>query len=166
MVRWWTAKKNFWTYLAVLNLAPGTFWDWVQKQKTNLDFQRIFDNLLANISFPTTFMNALIIFLAIYQSQSKHSRLVLQNIFFKKNFMAPFYGRDSNVSRIQSHYEETVHFLPLGPQGYLVLISSISKDWRLRQPWNHSLVLNPGPLDWKSSTLTTRPSLQLQIRRF
>ena len=38
--------------------------------------------LLQNIS---SFFNALVIFLVIYQSQSKHSRLVLQkNLFFKK----------------------------------------------------------------------------------
>ena len=25
-------------------MAPNTFWDWVQKQESNLDYQRIFDN--------------------------------------------------------------------------------------------------------------------------
>ena len=33
------------------------------------------------------------------------------------------------------------------------------KDERLSQPWSHPVVLNTGPLDWKSSTLTTRPLL-------
>ena len=28
----------------------------------------------------------------------------------KKNFMAPFHGWGSTVSRLQSHYEETVNF--------------------------------------------------------
>ena len=32
------------------------------------------------------------------------------------------------------------------------------KDERLSRPWSHPVVLNMGPLDWKSSTLTTRPS--------
>ena len=30
--------------------------------------------------------------------------------------MAPFYVWGSTVSRIQSHFEEAVHFLPLSPQ--------------------------------------------------
>ena len=45
--------------------------------------------------------------------------------------MAPFYGWGSTVSRLQSHYKETVYFLPLGPQEYLVLISSISAWWKV-----------------------------------
>ena len=45
MVSWWTAKgKNFWTYFSILKVALYTFF---QKQKLNLDFQRIFDNPLA-----------------------------------------------------------------------------------------------------------------------
>ena len=32
---------------------------------------------------------------------------------FEKNFMAPFYGWGSTTSRVQSHYEEVVYFLPL-----------------------------------------------------
>ena len=31
------------------------------------------------------------------------------------------------------------------------------KDERLIQPWSHPVVLNTGPLDGESSTLTTRP---------
>ena len=31
------------------------------------------------------------------------------------------------------------------------------KDERLSPPWSHPPVLNTGPLDWESSTLTTRP---------
>ena len=48
MVRWRiTKEKSLWVYLAILKAAPGTFWDWVQKLKTNLDFQRILDVALA-----------------------------------------------------------------------------------------------------------------------
>ena len=35
------------------------------------------------------------------------------------------------------------------------------KDERLTRPWSHPVVLNKGPLDWKSSALTTRPLLGL-----
>ena len=34
-------------------------------------------------------------------------------IDFKKNFMAPFYGWSLPASRLQSHYEGIVYFLPL-----------------------------------------------------
>ena len=37
-------------------------------------------------------------------------------------FMLPFYGWGSTASRLQSHYEETVYFLPLSSQKFLVLI--------------------------------------------
>ena len=40
----------------------------------------------------------------------------------KRNFAAPFYGWGSTASRLQSHYEEVVYFLPLSSQKYLVLI--------------------------------------------
>ena len=38
-----------------------------------------------------------------------------------KNFMAPFYGLGSTVSRLQSHLEETVNLLPLSLQKVLFL---------------------------------------------
>ena len=39
-----------------------------------------------------------------------------------KTSLAPFYEWDSTVSKIQSHYEEAVYFLPLSLQEFLVLI--------------------------------------------
>ena len=36
------------------------------------------------------------------------------------------------------------------------------KDERLSWPWNHAVVLNMGPRDWESSTLTIRPLLESQ----
>ena len=36
--------------------------------------------------------------------------------------MVPFYGWSSTVSRLQSHYEETVYALTLGPHDFQVLI--------------------------------------------
>ena len=36
-------------------------------------------------------------------------------------------------------------------------------DERLSRPWNHPVVLNTGPLDWESSTLTTRPLLHKKV---
>ena len=45
--------------------------------------------------------------------------------------MVSSYGWGSTVSRLQSHYEETVYSLPLSPQEFLVLISSISARWEV-----------------------------------
>ena len=45
-------------------------------------------------------------------------------------FMAPFYGWGSTSSRQQSHYEETVYFLSLSSQKFLVLISLTSEGWK------------------------------------
>ena len=46
---------------------------------------------------------------------------------FVKNLMAAFNGWES-TSRRQSHSSETVYFLPLSPQKFLVLILSSSED--------------------------------------
>ena len=41
--------------------------------------------------------------------------------------MAPLYGWSSADSRLQSHHEETVYFLPLSSLQFLVLIRSTSE---------------------------------------
>ena len=46
------------------------------------------------------------------------------NDLHKKTFKALLYELGSAFSILKSHYEETVYFLPLSPQGFLVLISS------------------------------------------
>ena len=105
-------EKNFWTYLGVLIVVPGTFWDWVQKQKTNFDFERIFDN--QNISFSTTFMTVLTLFQAIYQSQSKHRRLVPQKKFLEKLYCLSLWKGYNCLKNTEPLWAE-VHFLSLGP---------------------------------------------------
>ena len=47
----------------------------------------------------------------------------------KVNAMAPFNAWCSTVSKLMSHYEETVYFLPLRPQEFVVLSLSTSKRW-------------------------------------
>ena len=44
--------------------------------------------------------------------------------------MAPFYGWGSTTSRLQSHYEESVYFLPFRSQKFLILIWSTSEGWK------------------------------------
>ena len=55
--------------------------------------------------------------------------------------MASFYGWDSTVSRLQSHYEETVYFLPFSFQEFLVLNRMTSEGWKveltLEPPWEN-----------------------------
>ena len=61
-----------------------------------------------------------------------------------------------------SHFKEAVYFLPLSSQKFLVYsFYRPRKDEKLSRPWSHTVVLNTGPLDWKSSTLTTRVLLPL-----
>ena len=51
--------------------------------------------------------------------------------------------------------EETVYFLPLSLQKSWYSFDRPRKNSRLKWLWNHSVVLNTGPLDWKSSAFTT-----------
>ena len=44
--------------------------------------------------------------------ETKHFK-VQKKILSKESFMVPFYGWGSAVSRIQSHYQEAVYFVPL-----------------------------------------------------
>ena len=48
--------------------------------------------------------------------------------------MAPFYGWGSTVSSLQSHFEETVGFLPLSSQDFLVTFNQPQKGERVSQP--------------------------------
>ena len=48
--------------------------------------------------------------------------------------MAPFYGRGITVSSLQSHFEETVGFLPLSSQDFLVTFNQPQKGERVSQP--------------------------------
>ena len=58
------------------------------------------------------------------------------------NFMALFYGWDSTVSGLQSHYEETFYFLPVSPEEFLVLILWKWMDERLSLLWSHPVIWN------------------------
>ena len=51
--------------------------------------------------------------------------------------MAPFYRWGSTVSRIQSHYEETVFFLSFSSQEFLGL------NWSTLEEWKAELNLEP-----------------------
>ena len=79
--------------------------------------------------------------------------------------MAPFYEWGSTASRLQSHFEEAVYFLPLSSRNSLYSFDSPRRHERLSRPWSHPVVLNMHPLDWESSALNTRPLLhKIQIK--
>ena len=64
------------------------------------------------------------------------------------NFMASFYGLSWTVSRLQSHYKDTICFLPVSLQELLVLIWSTSGGWKANTFSDFSinpLVLYPSP---------------------
>ena len=63
--------------------------------------------------------------------------------------MAPFCGWGSTVSRLQSHYQETVSDLRSSWYSF----HRPRNDERLSQPRSHPVVLKTEPLDWESSAL-------------
>ena len=69
--------------------------------------------------------------------------------------MAPFYGWDSTASRLEPLPGGSLLFEAV-PRNFCYSFYRAQKDERLSQPWNHLVVLITGPMDWKSSTLTTR----------
>ena len=69
--------------------------------------------------------------------------------------MAPFYGWGSTVSRLEPLRGGSL-LLPLSPQKFLILTLSTSEGWKTESTLEPPVVLNTGPLDWESSTLTTR----------
>ena len=65
-----------------------------------------------------------------------------KTLTLRKNFMAPFWGWSSTVSKLQSHYDEPAYFLSLSPQEVLVLIWSTLEGWKASWPWSQSV--SPG----------------------
>ena len=87
---------------------------------------------------------------------AKHSKFWY--FFFKKNFMASFYGWGSTASRLEPLHGRSLLFTTKFPEIPVIhFIYWPQKDGRLVKTWSHLVVLNTGPLDWESSSLTTRP---------
>ena len=80
--------------------------------------------------------------------------------WWQLNLKALFYGWGSTVSRLQSHFEETVYFLHSVPRILWYSFNRPGKDKRPSLPWSHRVVFNMGSLAWESSTLTIRRLLQ------
>ena len=144
-----------------------TFRDFVQNQKPNLEFQRIFDNRLAKYFFSKEFRKCIYYISSyLYQSQTKYSRLVLQKIFFKNKTLWPLFmdgGQLSQGYRATKRRQLTCHQSVTKSTWYP--FRQPRKDERLSRSWRHSVDLNPVPQDWESVVLTTRPLFQLRIQR-
>ena len=84
-------------------------------------------------------------------NQTWQGQLVMFSLkrLLKRNFMTPFY-RCASTAKATTRKQCTFYHLVPRTSWY-------SKDERLSWPWSHPVVLNLGPLDWKSSTLTLRP---------
>ena len=70
-----------------------------------------------------------------------------------------FYGWGSTVSKVQSHYNETVSFLPFSShvsRNSRYSIDRPRKEERLSSPWSRPVVSNLGTLDFQSTALSTR----------
>ena len=72
--------------------------------------------------------------------------------------MASFYGWGSAASRLEPLHGRSLLFTTKFPEIPVIhFIYWPQKDGRLVKTWSHLVVLNTGPLDWESSSLTTRP---------
>ena len=130
-------KRNFWTYFTILKAVPGTFWDWAEKLKKKKYFQRLFDIPLAQYFITKEFLKCMhwLYFYLFTKVRVSTVDWCFKKNFSYKNFMVTFYGWDS---RLQNHYKETVYFLSPSIQEYLVLISSISKGWKVESTLNNA----------------------------
>ena len=86
-----------------------------------------------------------------------------RKIIKKKHFMVLFYEWGSTASRLEPLQGGSLLFILKSPEipGIYSLYQHW-KDWRLSLPCSHPVVLNMGPLNWESSTLTTRPLLHIR----
>ena len=82
----------------------------------------------------------------------------------RNNFMAPFYGWGSTASMLEPLWGGSLLFTTKFPEIPGTHYQP-QKDERLSWPWSHPVVLNTGPLDWESSTLTTRPLLHCRRKK-
>ena len=60
---------------------------------------------------------------------------------------------------------DSLLFTTMSPGGSGTHLTNLLKDDRLSLTWSDPVVLNLRPLDWESSSLTTRPLLQREILR-
>ena len=81
----------------------------------------------------------------------------------QKNFTLKLYGPflwiGFNCLKASATSRRQFTFYHLVPRYSWYSFYRPRKDERLSRPWSHPAILNTGPLDWKSSALTTRPSL-------
>ena len=76
------------------------------------------------------------------------------DLFFKKKLLARTYGQGSTVSRLHTHYEETVYFfITKSPRSSCYQLDRPQKDESLSRLWSHSVVLDPESLFIETSLI-------------
>ena len=118
----------------------------------------MFDKVINTLLKENTFL------IVIKQSQVNYDKYFpsLENLNFKKNVMAPFYGWGSTVSRLQSHYEETVYFLPISLSYFAVYFRNLQASLLLTRKcfsfakghfykMNILNALNANPTKWSNT---------------
>ena len=81
--------------------------------------------------------------------------------FTQKKLYGPFLWMGFNCLKARATSRRHFAFYRYAPRNSWYSFYQPQKDERLSRPWSHPVALNMGPLDWKSSTLTTRPLLRL-----
>ena len=84
---------------------------------------------------------------------------VWQFLILKKKMYGPFLWIGFNCLKARATSRRQFTFYHKVPRNPWYSFYRSWKDQRLYQPWSYPVVLNMGPLDWESSTLTTRPLL-------
>ena len=99
--------------------------------------------------------------------QVSATQLLKKKLFLKK-LCAPFLWMGFNcLKAIQSHYEETVYFLPLSSQKLLVLIWSTSEGWKAESTVEPPSGFEHGTLGLGIQRLNIRSLLHyLTLQRF
>ena len=81
----------------------------------------------------------------------------LSDCLKKKKLYDPFLWMGFNCLKARAASRRQLTFYYQVPRNFWYSLYRPRKDERLSRPWSHLVVLNTGPLDWESSTLTTRP---------
>ena len=76
----------------------------------------------------------------------------------KATTLRPFFMDGAQYLKARATSRRQFTFYYEVPRNYWFSLYRPRKDERLSRPWSHPVVLNTGPLDWESSTLTTWPS--------
>ena len=94
-----------------------------------------------------------------------HMDIVMKHLKKLKKLYGPFLWMRFNCLKATATSRRQFTFYRSVPRNSWSSFYRPRKDERLSRPWSHPVVLNMGLLDWKSSTLTTRPVLLIYLKK-